>query len=251
MTSKSDQTWSRSVQTFAFLALILLLRSASAQEQQSTPKSGSNIYQTLYLGSLTQHNDANDIVTDLRNMLPKSKVYFVPSQNAVSVLGTPEDIQLAQKILSDIDRAKKAYRLTYSITETDGGKQLGMKRYALVVASGGETMLKQGTKVPVVTGWTNDGTPSQNSQVQYLDVGLNIDASLEGYSDGLRLRTKIEQSSVGDEKSGIGTTDPVIRQTTLEGTSTLVQGKPLVVGAMDVPGSTRRQEIEVVSELVK
>ncbi len=44
---------------------------------------------------------------------------------------------------------------------------------------------------------------------------------------------------------------PVIRQTTLEGTSTLVQGKPLVLGSLDVPGSTRHQEVEVVSELVR
>jgi hypothetical protein len=88
--------------------------------------------------------------------------------------------------------------------------------------------------------------------VQYLDVGLNIDATLDAYSDGLRLHTKVEQSSVvADEKSGMGTQDPVVRQTTLEGVSTLVQGKPVVLGALDMPGSTRRQEIEVISELVR
>ncbi len=47
------------------------------------------------------------------------------------------------------------------------------------------------------------------------------------------------------------TSRPIIRQTTLEGTSTLVQGKSLVLGSLDVPGSTRQQEVEVVSELVR
>jgi hypothetical protein len=67
----------------------------------------------------------------------------------------------------------------------------------------------------------------------------------------VRLRTKVVQSSVAEDKSGVGNSDPVIRQTTLEGTSTLVQGKPLVLGSLDVPGSTRHQEVEVVSELVR
>jgi hypothetical protein len=49
----------------------------------------------------------------------------------------------------------------------------------------------------------------------------------------------------------VGTQDPVIRQTTLEGTSTLVLGKPLVLGSLDIPGSTRHQEVEVFSELVR
>jgi hypothetical protein len=82
-------------------------------------------------------------------------------------------------------------------------------------------------------------------------VGQEIEASLDGYLDGVRLRTKVVQSGIVEDKPGIGTQAPVIRQTTLEGTSTLVQGKPLVLGSLDVPGSTRHQEVEVVSELVR
>jgi hypothetical protein len=59
------------------------------------------------------------------------------------------------------------------------------------------------------------------------------------------------QSSIAEDRSSVGTQDPIIRQTTLEGTSTLVQGKPLVLGSLDVPGTTRHQEVEVVSELVR
>src|SRR5271170_281055 len=245
-------------QMLALLTLVLTLfaQSAGAQTQDAAAKpteekAGAETYQTLYLSSLAEQRDANDIQTDLRNMLPKAKLYYVASQNAISMRGTPEDIQLAQKILSDIDRTRKTYRLTYTIRETDGGRQTGTQQFALVVASGGRTIFKQGNKVPIVTGAFNEGTSSANSQVQYLDVGLNIDATLDAYSDGLRLHTKVEQSSVADEKSGMGAQDPVVRQTTLEGVSTLIQGKPVVLGSLDVPGSARRQEIEVVSELVR
>jgi hypothetical protein len=55
---------------------------------------------------------------------------------------------------------------------------------------------------------------------------------------------------VSEEKSGVGPQDPVVRQNVLNGTSTLALGKPLVLGSIEVPGSTRRQEIEVLAEAV-
>jgi hypothetical protein len=85
----------------------------------------------------------------------------------------------------------------------------------------------------------------------YVDVGLNLEAYLEGETDGLRLRTKVEQSSLAEEKSAGTAQDPVIRQTVLEETAILVPGKPMLLGSLDLPGSTRRQEIEVISELVR
>ena len=84
-----------------------------------------------------------------------------------------------------------------------------------------------------------------------MDVGLAIEASADSNLDGLRLHSKVEQTNVADEKSGVGAQDPIVRQTVLDGTSTLATGKPLILGSLDVPGTTRKQEIEVVAELVK
>jgi type II secretory pathway component GspD/PulD (secretin) len=237
--------------TLATMMPALFAQSAGAQAAASGAElqTSGEAYKTLYLASAGQ-SYAEDVLTDLRNMLPKAKLYYVPSQSAISMRGTPEDIQLAQKILSDVDRSAKTYRLTYTITEMDGGKETGKQNFTLVVSSGAKTALKQGTKVPIVTGTYNESSSSANSQVQYLDVGLNLEASLEGHGDGLRLRSKIEQSRVADEKSGIGTQDPIDHQTTLEEVSTLTPGKPLMLGSLDVPGTARRQQIEVISEPV-
>lgn len=239
------------VRMFAFTAMTLTLFVPGAQTQTSNEsRNGSETYQTLYLTS-TGQRDAEDVLVDLRNMLPRAKVVYVSAQNAVSVRGTAEDVQLAQKIISDVDRSAKTYRLTYTITETDGGRQTGKQGFTLVVTSGAKTVLKQGSKVPVVTGVLNEGSSTPNSQVQYVDVGFNLEASLEGHGDGLRLRSKVEQSRVAEEKSGLGAQDPMIHQTTLEEISTLTPGKPLLLGSLDVPGTTRRQQIEVVSELIQ
>jgi hypothetical protein len=169
----------------------------------------------------------------------------------MSMRGTAEELQLAQRVLADMDRTRKVYRVTYSITESDGGKAVGTQHLAMIVATGGKTDVKQGSRVPIVTGLVDDPASGKSKQVQYVDLGLNIEASLEGSADGLRLRSRIEQSNVADEKSGIGAEDPIIRQTRLEGISTLVEGRPVVLGSLDIPGTSRHEEIEVVSELVR
>ncbi len=220
---------------------------ASTALAQTPPAETKEIYKTIYLTNLTQPNDANEVVTALRNMIPSARVYYVPSQSAVSLRATPDDLALAQKILTDMDKTKKLYRLTYTMTESDSGKTVGIQHFSVVVASGSKTDFKQGSRVPVSTG----ASASAASGVTYLDVGQEIEASLDGYLDGVRLRTRVVQSSIAEDKSVIGSQDPIIRQTTLEGTSTLIQGKPLVLGSFDVPGTTRHQEVEVTSELLR
>jgi type II secretory pathway component GspD/PulD (secretin) len=213
---------------------------SSANEKPST-------YKTFYLTNLTREEDANEIQTDLRNMLPMAKLYYVPSQNALSMRASAEDIALAQKILADLDRAPKIYRLTYTITETDSGQPSVKQHVTLIATSGGKTDVKQGSKVPIVIGVYSQ-TP--HADVQYQDIGLEIEATANAYADGLRLRSRIAQSSVADEKSGIGSQDPVFRQTTLDATATLVPGKPLILGFLDIPGTNRHQQVEVVSETI-
>jgi type II secretory pathway component GspD/PulD (secretin) len=160
-------------------------------------------------------------------------------------------MQLAQKMISEMDKPKKTYRLTYTITEVDNGKPQGKQHMVMIVFPGERTVLKQGNRVPVVTGVTEADGPKPNTQMQYVDIGLSIDATLEPYGDGFLVRTKVEQSAVADEKSTVGLQNPVIRQSVLDEALILGQGKPLVVGSMDIPGTTRHEEIEVLAEQAK
>jgi hypothetical protein len=155
----------------------------------------------------------------------------------------------ANSVPSPVQAGLKTYRLTYTLTETDGGKRVGTQHFAMIVVSGRKTVLKQGNRVPLVTGSVSSSGGAQ-TQVQYLDIGLNIDASIEESADGVKLNTQVEQSSIAEEKSGLGTQDPIVRQAKLEGTSILTAGKPLILGSMDIPSTARRLDIEVVMEHV-
>jgi type II secretory pathway component GspD/PulD (secretin) len=210
-----------------------------------------NPVETFYLTNASQVSESNEIVTAVRNLLdPRMKLYLVTSQNAIVVQAPPDQLELVRRLLKDLDRPKKTYRLTYAITEMDGGKRIGTQKYAIIVVGGQRTMLKQGSKIPVVTGMYNSGAQNSQTQMTYLDVGMNFDATLDEFANGVRLRTKVEQSSIAEEKSSVGAQDPIVRQTVLEGTSFLTPGKPLVLGSLDIPGSTRHMDIDVMMELV-
>lgn len=201
-------------------------------------------YQTIYLKYMTESQEMNEVVTDLRNMLPRTKIYRVEAVNAISIQGNAEEIATAQKIVSEIDRPKKTYRLTYTIGEKDGGQ-----RFVMIATPGNKATLKQGSRVPIVTGAYKDGT-AQNPEIQYMDVGVMIEASLLGIGEGMRLRTKIEQTSVAEEKSNVGIQDPVIHQSVLEGDSALTPGTPIDLGSVEVPNG-KHMDVRVVAELVK
>lgn len=254
--SEVSAQWVKSARMVGFLTLALTLFAVgwSAQAQSAgtgsqSEKTEARSYETLYLTGPVQRNTAMDIVTDLRNFLPRAKVFYVPEQNAISMLGTPDEFELARKMIADLNRARATYRLTYTITETDGSGPAKSRQVALLVGAGQSTELKEGNRVPIITGTTDAGS-STNTQVQYLDVGLNIKASLDGTSDHLSLRTMIEESGIAEEPSGTRSQDPVVSQTTLDDNLTLEQGKPVVLGSLDIPGSTRHVTIKVVSEPV-
>ncbi len=212
------------------------------------PHSDMRPYQVFYLTNATQQNEANEVVVAVRNLLdPSVKIFLVPNQNAIVVRATPDQMALVQKVINDLDRPKKGYRLTYTITELEGGKRVGVQHYSMIVMAGQRTVMKQGSKVPLVTG-SSGGSSGTESQVTYLDVGMNFDATLEPYGNGARLKTKVEQLGIAEERSGVGPQDPIVRQTSLEGTSFLMPGKPMVLGSLDVPGSTRHVDVDVMME---
>jgi type II secretory pathway component GspD/PulD (secretin) len=221
-----------------------------SQPCEARPAPPPETVQTIFVSNAAEQNDLNDIATDLRNALPKARIFPVQSQNAITLHATEEDLATAQKIIADLDRPRKVYRLTYTITDFEDGKRTGSQHFVILAVAGERTIFKQGSRVPIVTGMPDKQTAEQSSEIQYQDIGVSIEATLSGSPENLMLRSKIEQSSLSGEKTADVAPDPVVRQTVLEGFSELAQNKPLVLGSLDLPGTTRHQEIEVVAELV-
>lgn len=228
-------------------------RKAAPEQRPAVPAecaspSTQNVH-TFYLRNATQQNDANEIYIALRQMLsPDVRTFFVPNQMAFEVCGQPEQIALAQKMINDLDRPKKNYRLTYTVTEMNGTTRTGTAHFSMVVTPGQESTLKQGSRVPVVTGRYDNTSQNQQTQMTYVDVGMNFQANVDPIENGIRLRTSIEQSSIAEERSGTPAQDPVIRQAAFKGTSYLQPGKPSKLGTLDIADSNRHLELEVSME---
>lgn len=233
------------------LGLAMRVEAQSSDAKVANPKPDNEINQTIFLNNATQQNDLNDIQTDLRNMFPKTRIYGLPSQHAISIHGSAEDIADAEKIVAVLDKPRPTFRLTFTLTGADDTRGTGGKTFTLVASSGEKTIFKQGSRVPIVTGHYDAEATSPNSQVQYMDVGLTIEFTAVEVADGVGLRSKVEQSSVSEEKSGVGMQDPVFQQAVLDGTATLAFGKTWVLGKIEDPGTGRQREISVVAERVK
>lgn len=65
-----------------------------------------NVVKTFYLGNVSGPTDLQDIVNAIRTVLEVQRIQQVPSQSAIVIKGTPDQMALAQKMIDDIDKAK-------------------------------------------------------------------------------------------------------------------------------------------------
>jgi len=152
-----------------------------------------------------------------------------------------------------IETAPTTYRLTYTITELDGSKRIGTQHISLTTnqdRNQRDARVRLGSKVPIAVASSNPDNPAR-TEIQYQDVGLNIGAHIHEFTTGVQVYSSLDQSSVSEEQSSVGIKDPVIRQARLENTALLTLGKPVMLGSLDIPGSTRHLDIEVVLEVVR
>jgi type II secretory pathway component GspD/PulD (secretin) len=226
----------------AAVLLAMCTTGGMAQGPDKQPES----YQAFYLKNATNQNTANDIQTAMRNLMPRAHIYYAASENALMISGTAEELAQAQKILADLDKPQKVYRVTYEIGDGHGTPS----HIALLVTPGKWTMAKQGTRVPIMTGsYKEGGAEAANTQFQYVDIGMSVSAQMEGYGDGLRLVSKIEATSVSEQKSNVGIQDPVIKQSVLEGQSPLGSGKPVRLGLLELPDG--KMDVQVTVETLQ
>ena len=245
-----------SSRTLTMLATLALSLSSPAFSQE-TPKGAEKpkdagpsqpyqqnplrIFRLQHTGAPGQ---ANEILVALRNILsPSIRIYLLGSTNTIAMAASHDQLEIAGQLIRELDVAHPAYRVTYTITTLDNGQHTGTAHFDAMMVDGQRTTLKQGSRVPVVTGTSKPETPASETQYQYLDVGINFSGLLEQRADGVSLQYKIEQSSIAPEQSAAGAGDPVIRQALLEGAALLSSGKAAHLGGIDIPGSTRHLDI--------
>jgi hypothetical protein len=154
-------------------------------------------------------------------------------------------------------QARPDYRVEYAVRELEEGKGINARSYKVLVQEGEWSRIRVGSRVPYVVGSLIQGQSTgalATNQIQYQDVGINIDCKVQEAGDsGVLLNTRFESSNLPGETRnvGAGVSNPVFRQVRAEGTAVVPLGKPTVIDVVDDVASTREYEIEVTVTKVK
>src|SRR5438045_7929649 len=64
-----------------------------------------SVIKTFYLSNLSQPHELQDVVNALRQILEIQRIQPLPSEGAIVVRGTPDQVALAKKLVGDLDRS--------------------------------------------------------------------------------------------------------------------------------------------------
>jgi general secretion pathway protein D len=87
-----------------------------------------SVIKTFYLANLSQPTELQDVVNAMRQILEISRIQPLPSQGAIVVRGTPDQIALAQKLVGDLDKAKAEVIVDVAVMQInrDKSRNLGI-----------------------------------------------------------------------------------------------------------------------------
>ena len=153
---------------------IYVASDTKTNRQQIEPQ----VLRTFYLSNLSGPTDMLDVANALRSVLEISRVQQLPSQNAIVVRGTTDQVLLAQKLIDDLDKPKPEVIVEIAIMQVqkDKLKQLGIQPPFTTGASPTITLQAPGT---TTSSSTTSGTTSSSSTTNTGNLTLNDLANLD------------------------------------------------------------------------
>lgn len=148
--------------------------------------------------------------------------------------------QSEQASPKEASQSVSIYKVSYKVNEVENGKTTNSRSYVLMARPGKTMRLRIGSKVPYSTGGKEIGS------IQYTDVGMNIDCTLDEQEPTLLVATALSLNTVtGSRPISSDLSNPVFGQVSLQDTTQATLGKPAFVGSIDDVSSNRRYVIEV------
>lgn len=159
----------------------------AADTRQKRASLEEQAVQTFYLGNVTQANDLNEILNAVRNLMDTTvKMQAVPSQNAIVMRGTPDQLLLAQKIIDDLDKTKPEVVVDIAVLEINKDllRNIGLQLPGSIgVQLQTSTAVTNSSTTSSVANPTTGVTGSTGSSLTLNDLG-NLNATNFGISIG-------------------------------------------------------------------
>jgi general secretion pathway protein D len=132
-----------------------------------------NVVKTFYLSNLAQTTEMQDVVNTLRTVVEITRVISLPSQNAIVIRGTPDQVALAEKLVNDLDKARPEVVVDIAVMQVSRDK---LKNLGISPPTSGTIQL-QGNILPTTTATTTT-TSTTSSTGTTGQVTLNKLANL-------------------------------------------------------------------------
>ena len=125
-----------------------------------------SVIKTFYLANLSQPTELQDVVNALRQILEISRIQPLPSQGALVVRGTPDQIALAEKLVGDLDKARPEVIVEVAIMQVsrDKTRNLGISpptSATVALQNNLNTTTSGNSSTPSTNGSTTSGTSNQ------------------------------------------------------------------------------------------
>lgn len=122
-----------------------------------------SVIKTFYLGNVATPTDLQDVVNAIRTILEVQRIQQIPSQNAIVVRGTPDQLALAQKMIDDIDKSKPEVLVDVVVAQVRRDK---VRQMGLLPPQTGSVALQSSsaaTTTPATTGGTTTTTTTNSN----------------------------------------------------------------------------------------
>ncbi|MDP9158788.1 MAG: cohesin domain-containing protein [Acidobacteriota bacterium] len=137
-----------------------------------------SVIKTFYLANLSQPTELQDVVNALRQILEIARIQPLPSQGAIVVRGTPDQVALAQKLVGDLDKSKSEVIVDIAIMQVsrDKTRNLGISPPTSATISLQPNINTTTTTTTNGTTTTPSTTPSSGSGISLNALG-NLNAT--------------------------------------------------------------------------
>jgi general secretion pathway protein D len=133
------------------------------------------VLRTFYLSNLSSTTELQDVTNTLRTVLELQRLQQLPSQNAIVVRGTPDQVALAEKLINDLDKARPEVMVEVAVMQVSRDKlrMLGIQwpfrsdanptiSFQSPSSSTSSTTLSNGTQSATGTNTTSTGNLTLN-----------------------------------------------------------------------------------------
>ncbi len=151
--------------------------------------------QTFYLSNAATQADQNELLTALRNVLePTTKIFLVPSQNALVLRATPDQLLLTETLLNNLDRARSEVVVDVAVLEVNRDR---MRNLGISLPQSFSVTPQVNTTTTTGTG-TTTGTTTTGSTTTNGTTTLNQLYNFNANNIGLTLGTATLNALLND-----------------------------------------------------